>query len=73
LTSTFGRVDVLANGRTVSLPDDATVATLLDALGLTGRVVVVERNGEPVERGTVASTSLAAGDRCEIVRAVAGG
>jgi len=73
LTSTFGRVDVLANGRTVSLPDDATVATLLDALGLTGRVVVVERNGEPVDRRTVASTSLAAGDRCEIVRAVAGG
>jgi len=66
-------VQVLANGRPVSLPDDATVATLLEVLELTGRVVVVERNGVPVDRGAVASTSLAAGDRCEIVRAVAGG
>ena len=66
-------MEVLANGRPVSLPDGATVAALLDALGLTGRVVVVERNGEPVDRRTVGSTSLAPGDRCEIVRAVAGG
>ena len=73
MTSTFSRMEVLANGRPVSLPEEATVATLLDALGLTGRVVVVERNGMPVDRGTVATTGLAAGDRCEIVRAVAGG
>jgi len=66
-------MEVLANGRTVELPDDATVATLLDHMGLTGRVVVVERNGEPVERRSVGATALAAGDRCEIVRAVAGG
>jgi len=66
-------VQVLANGRTVDLPDGATVATLIDRMGLTGRVVVVERNGEPVDRWSVASTALADGDSCEVVRAVAGG
>jgi sulfur carrier protein len=66
-------VQVVANGETVELPDGATVASLLERLNLTRRVVVVERNGEPVDRRDVSSTVLANGDRCEIVRAVAGG
>jgi sulfur carrier protein len=64
---------VTANGKPVELPDAASVATLISTLGLTGRVVVVERNGEPVDRRSVATTMLADGDRCEVVRAVAGG
>jgi thiamine biosynthesis protein ThiS len=35
--------------------------------------VLVERNGEPVERAALARTALADGDRLELVRAVAGG
>jgi sulfur carrier protein len=66
-------VQVLANGHAVDLPDGATVATLIDRMGLTGRVVVVERNGEAVDRRSVSSTRLTEGDRCEVVRAVAGG
>ena len=66
-------MEVLANGKPVSLPPGATVATLIETLGLAGRVVVVERNGEPVERRSVTATPLADGDRCEVVRAVAGG
>jgi sulfur carrier protein len=64
---------VLANGRPIDLPDGATVAALIDRLGLAGRVVVVERNGEPVDRRSVGVTVLTDGDRCEVVRAVAGG
>ncbi len=64
---------VVANGRPVDLPEGATVAALIDHLGLTGRVVVVERNGEPVDRRSAGETVLADGDRCEVVRAVAGG
>ncbi len=64
---------MIANGRPVELADGATVAALIDALGLTRRVVVVERNGEPVARSEAAATMLADGDRCEVVRAVAGG
>lgn len=73
MTATVARVVVTANGAPVSLPDGATVADLLEALALAGRVVVVERNGEPVDRWAAASTTLADGDRCEVVRAVAGG
>jgi sulfur carrier protein len=64
---------VTANGQPVALPEGATVLSLLQQLGLAGRVVVVERNGEPVDRRATAVTLLAEGDRCEVVRAVAGG
>jgi sulfur carrier protein len=63
----------MANGRPVTLEDGATVAGLLRHLQLGARWVLVERNGEPVERRLIASTVLAEGDRLELVRAVAGG
>lgn len=66
-------VRVIANDKPVDVPDGATVADLLTALGLDRRWVVVERNGEPVPRAAVASTALVDGDRIELVRAVAGG
>ncbi len=64
---------VVANGDAVDVADGATVEDLLDSLGLGGRWVLVERNGEPVPRTVLASTILAEGDRLELVRAVAGG
>ena len=64
---------VTANGEPVELAEGATVEDLLRALGLGGRWVVVERNGEPVARASFPATALADGDRLELVRAVAGG
>jgi sulfur carrier protein len=64
---------VTANGDPMELPDGSTVDDLLAALGLGGKWVVVERNREPVPRADFATTVLAAGDRIELVRAVAGG
>ena len=64
---------VVANGDEVEVADDATVADLLEQLGLAKRLIVVERNGEPVARSDRATTRLASGDRLELVRAVAGG
>jgi sulfur carrier protein len=64
---------VVANGDAVEVEDGATVDDLLTALGLGGKWVVVERNGEPVERRHLSTTRLAEGDRLELVRAVAGG
>jgi sulfur carrier protein len=66
-------ITVWANGRPVELPEGATVAGLVEALGLARQVAAVERNGEPVARSAQAATTLADGDRVELVRAVAGG
>ena len=64
---------VLANGDPVDVAEGASVEDLLAVLGLGGRWVLVERNGEPVPRADLALTLLAEGDRLELVRAVAGG
>lgn len=50
-----------------------TIAGLLDSLGLTGKRVAVERNGEIVPKSLHAQTRLAEGDILEIVSAVGGG
>ncbi len=64
---------VLANGRPYEVEPGTTVAAFLRARRLDPRFVVVERNGEPLERARYEETELAEGDRLELVRAVAGG
>jgi sulfur carrier protein len=64
---------VTANGEEVTVRDGSTAMDLLEHLGLGAKWVLVERNGEPVERGALATTVLRDGDRLELVRAVAGG
>lgn len=64
---------ITANGDDVSMPIGSNVTDLLEHLGLGQRVLVVERNGEPVSRADRATTLLVDGDRLELVRAVAGG
>ncbi|CAN5430957.1 sulfur carrier protein ThiS [soil metagenome] len=66
-------ITIISNGGPVELAEGATVTDLLTALGLGGRWVLVERNGEPVDRRRLDETALADGDRLELVRAVAGG
>lgn len=64
---------VTANGREFDLGGAMTVAAFVRSRGLDPRYVVVERNGEPLERGRYEEVELADGDRLELVRAVAGG
>ena len=64
---------LVVNGDDTELADGATVLDLLTHLGLGPKYVIVERNGEPVERRDVTTTALADGDRIELVKAVAGG
>ena len=64
---------VRVNGEDMEVPEGCRLGRLLDRLGLAGRLVVVERNGEPVPRKDVPETVLVDGDRLELVRAVAGG
>ena len=64
---------LVVNGDELELPDGSRVPDLLAHLDLGPKWVIVERNGEPVERRDMATTALADGDRIELVRAVAGG
>jgi sulfur carrier protein len=64
---------VTANGRVVEASLPCTIAEFLLAQGLPPKSVVVEHNGEAVTPSEFAQRSLAAGDRLEIVRIVAGG
>jgi sulfur carrier protein len=50
-----------------------TVAQLLEQMGLQGKRIAVERNGEIVPRSTFDQPLLVEGDRVEIVVAVGGG
>ena len=64
---------VTANGEEFELPAPPTVAEFVRGRGLDPRFVVVERNGEPLERSRYDEVRLEDGDRIELVRAVAGG
>ena len=64
---------VIVNGRGVDVEPDATVAALLEQLGVAGPYALVERNGEPVERDLYALLGLEEGDLLVVARPVAGG
>jgi thiamine biosynthesis protein ThiS len=52
---------------------EATVASFIRARDLDPKYVVVEWNGEPLDRARYDQIRLSEGDRLELVRAVAGG
>ena len=64
---------ITVNGAEQQCPDNALVGDLLAQLGLVGRRVAVERNGDIVPRSLHGSVVLADGDQIEIVVAVGGG
>ncbi|HEU0303833.1 MAG TPA: sulfur carrier protein ThiS [Gaiellaceae bacterium] len=66
-------MNVLVNSKPVELPPAATVAVLLEQLGVAGPYALVERNGEPVERELYGRLELADGDTLVVARPVAGG
>ncbi|OIQ96139.1 sulfur carrier protein ThiS [mine drainage metagenome] len=66
-------ITVSINGEARQIPANATVAALIEVMGLTGKRIALERNGEIVPRSTFAERQLAAGDKLEIVVAVGGG
>ena len=66
-------MNVTVNGRAQDAAPGDTVESLLERLGLTAQYALVERNGEPVERGRYGATALADGDTLVVARPVAGG
>src|SRR5437868_12785568 len=67
-------MEVTVNGATriIEAPT-ADIAALIRALGLEGKRIAVERNGEIVPKSRYADTRVLAGDRLEVVAAVGGG
>jgi len=66
-------ITVSINGATRQLPDSTGVAALIEEMGLTGKRIALERNGEIVPRSLFAAQRLADGDKLEVVVAVGGG
>jgi len=66
-------LEITVNGEPRQFPEALSVAGLTDQLGLTGKRIAVERNGEIVPKSQHATTALAHGDKLEIVVAVGGG
>lgn len=66
-------IAVTINGEPRQFAEPLRFQQLLDNLGLAGKRVAVERNGEIVPRGEFTARVIADGDRLEIVVAVGGG
>lgn len=66
-------ITISINGATRQLPDRTGVAALIEELGLTGKRIALELNGNIVPRSSFASQQLADGDKLEVVVAVGGG
>ena len=67
-------IQLTINGKSRNFQQPAlTVGELVAALGLEGKRLAIERNGEIVPRGVFVQTLLNSGDKLEIVGAVGGG
>ena len=66
-------VEIVVNGKSVSISAGATVHDFLVGKRMTDAMAIVERNGEIVPRGAYGDTPLQAGDHLEVVHAVGGG
>ena len=64
---------VTINGEGRQFDEPLRFQQLLDRLGLTGKRIAIERNGEIVPRSEFTARSIADGDKLEIVVAVGGG
>lgn len=66
-------LNITINGEPKQFSSGQNVASVVQALDLTGKRIAVERNGEIVPKSQHAATALEPGDRLEIVVAVGGG
>jgi sulfur carrier protein len=67
-------INLIINGNSRSFENSVfTVAQLVSCMGLEGKRIAIERNGEIVPRADFPKTPLVSGDKLEIVGAVGGG
>jgi sulfur carrier protein len=66
-------MEIYVNGKPRALDGAATIADLIQELGVGGRRIAVEVNQHIIPRSSHASRRLEPGDRVEIVHAIGGG
>jgi thiamine biosynthesis protein ThiS len=66
-------MNIYLNGELREVPENLTLAQLLDWLNLPAERVAVERNREIAPRSTWAETIIQPGDHLEVVHFVGGG
>jgi sulfur carrier protein len=66
-------ISIVVNGEAREAAGGVTVTQLLEALGIHGGRVAIERNLQILPRAEWNATRVAAGDRYEIVQFVGGG
>ena len=66
-------MEVYINGAPRQVPEGATVAQIVELLGLSGRRIAVEVNERIVSRAAETSHGLRPADRIEVVNAIGGG
>ena len=66
-------ITVIINGTARQFQHSISLASLVEEMGLTGKRIALERNGEIVPRSTFNAQQLSEGDKIEIVVAVGGG
>ncbi|EDM46223.1 sulfur carrier protein ThiS [Marinobacter algicola DG893] len=66
-------MQVQVNGDAMELPEEVTVAVLIERMALVGKRFAVEVNEDIVPRSQHATFSLNEGDKVEVVHAIGGG
>jgi len=66
-------MQVQVNGDAMELPEEATVAVVIERMSLVGKRFAVEVNEDIVPRSQHSAFSLSEGDRVEVVHAIGGG
>ena len=66
-------ISIHLNGEARQVPEDLTLASLVEWLELPGDRIAVERNLEIVPRNQWSETMIGEGDRLEVVHFVGGG
>ena len=66
-------LDVTVNGKSSTLTEPVSVSQLIQDMGLQGKRIAIEINGEIVPASKHSSVQLSNGDNVEIVGAIGGG
>ncbi|MBF0275950.1 MAG: sulfur carrier protein ThiS [Nitrospinae bacterium] len=64
--------DITLNGETKNITVE-TIADLIKELDIRFKYILVEHNGEPVERKNYSTTKIVDGDKLEIAQPMSGG